>query len=265
MMGSDIRIIKNYLKNFLKEEVHKAGFEKAVIGLSGGVDSVVSTFLAVEALGKKNVLAIVMPYKTSSPQSLVDAEQILDMTGIPNLLIDISLIVDDFRNVDPQMGTLRLGNVMARVRMIILYNFSAKEKALVIGTSNKTEILLGYSTIYGDTACAINPLGDLYKTQVWELAKELGVPEYIISKKPTADLWEGQTDEGELGFLYKDVDKLFLEMIDNGRSDNELFDMGFNKDFVTRVRARIKNNEFKRQLPLIAMIPSELKAPHAAR
>lgn len=264
MMGSDIRIIKNYLKNFLKEEVHKAGFEKAVIGLSGGVDSVVSTFLAVEALGKKNVLAIVMPYKTSSPQSLVDAEQILNLTGIQNLSIDISLIVDDFQNIDPQMSQLRLGNVMARVRMIILYNFSAKEKALVIGTSNKTEILLGYSTIYGDTACAINPLGDLYKTQVWELAKELGVPESIISKKPTADLWEGQTDEGELGFLYKDVDKLLLEMIDNVRNDTELFDLGFDKNFVLSVRTRIRSNKFKRQLPLIAIIPRELKAPPAA-
>jgi NAD+ synthase len=148
---------------------------------------------------------------------------------------------------------------MARVRMIILYDFSAKEKALVVGTSNKTEILLGYATIYGDTACAINPLGDLYKTQVWELAKELGVPENIINKKPTADLWEGQTDEGELGFLYQDVDKLFFEMIDNARSDTELFDLGFDKNFVLGVRTRIRNNKFKRRLPAIAVLPTENK------
>ncbi|MDI6779758.1 MAG: NAD+ synthase [Bacteroidota bacterium] len=252
--------LKAFLVNFLKEQVHKAGFEKVVIGLSGGVDSAVSTFLAVEALGKKNVLAIVMPYKTSSPQSLVDAKQIIDMTGIPNLSIDITPMVDDFQKINSQMDQLRLGNVMARLRMIILYDFSAKEKALVVGTSNKTEILLGYGTIYGDTACAINPLGDLYKTQVWELAKELGVPEYIISKKPTADLWEGQTDEGELGFLYQDVDKLFFEMIDNALTNNELVKLGFDKDFVVNVRNRIRSNEFKRRLPLIAIIPRELRA-----
>ncbi|MBU1422043.1 MAG: NAD(+) synthase, partial [Bacteroidetes bacterium] len=144
-MKPDTKQIRTFLINFLKEQVHKAGFEKVVIGLSGGVDSAVSTLLAVEALGKKNVLAIVMPYKTSSPQSLVDAKQIIDMTGIPNLSIDITPMVDDFQKIDSQIDQLRLGNAMARVRMIILYDFSAKEKALVVGTSNKTEILLGYA------------------------------------------------------------------------------------------------------------------------
>jgi len=259
-MKPDTKQIRTFLINFLKEQVHKTGLEKVVIGLSGGVDSAVSAFLAVEALGKKNVLAIVLPYKTSSPQSLVDAKQIIDMTGIPNLSINITPMVDDFQKIDSQMDQLRLGNVMARVRMIILYDFSAKEKALVVGTSNKTEILLGYATIYGDTACAINPLGDLYKTQVWGLAKELGIPENIISKKPTADLWEGQTDEAELGFLYQDVDKLFFEMIDNALTNNELVKLGFDKDFVVNIRNRIRSNEFKRRLPLIAIIPRELRA-----
>ncbi len=254
-MDLDISHTKNYLKNFLKDQVHKTGFKKVVIGLSGGVDSVVATYLSAEALGRENVLAIMLPYKSSSPQSLTDALQVTNILGIRNLKIDITPMVDGFKNLDTQMDHVRLGNIMARVRMIALYDLSAKEQALVIGTSNKTEMILGYGTLYGDTACAINPLGDLYKTQIWELAKELGVPENIVSKKPTADLWSGQTDEGELGFLYKDVDKLLLEMIDNALTNDELVKLGFDKTFVVNVRTRIRSNEFKRRLPVVALLP----------
>jgi NAD+ synthase len=254
-MGLDISHTKNYLKNFLKDQVHKTGFKKVVIGLSGGVDSVVATYLSAVALGRENVLAVMLPYKSSSPQSLTDALQVTNILGIRNLKIDITPMVDGFKKLDTQMDHVRLGNIMARVRMIALYDLSAKEQALVIGTSNKTEMILGYGTLYGDTACAINPLGDLYKTQVWELAKELGVPENIVSKKPTADLWSGQTDEGELGFLYKDVDKLLLEMIDNALTNDELVKLGFDKTFVVNVRTRIRSNEFKRRLPVVALLP----------
>lgn len=254
-MSLDSSQTKNYLKNFLKDQVHKTGFKKVIIGLSGGVDSAVATYLSVEALGKENVLAVMLPYKSSSPQSLTDALQVTKILGIRHLKIDISPMVDGFKNLDTQMDQVRLGNIMARVRMIALYDLSAKEQALVIGTSNKTEMLLGYGTIYGDTACAINPLGDLYKTQVWDLAKELGIPENIVNKKPTADLWSGQTDEGELGFLYKDVDQLLLEMIDNALTNDELVKLGFDKNFVVNVRTRIRSNEFKRRLPAIAILP----------
>lgn len=258
----DIQSIKSFLVSFLKEQIQKAGFNKAVIGLSGGVDSAVSTFLAIEALGKENVLTIVMPYKTSSPKSLEDAQELIKITGVPSIKVDITPIVDNFQKIEPTMDKIRLGNVMARVRMIILYDFSAKIKALVIGTSNKTEILLGYGTVFGDTACAINPLGDLYKTQVWELAKELSIPQNIITKKPTADLWIGQTDEDELGFSYNDVDKLLVEMIDDAKTDEELIGLGYEKGFIKKVRDRIQSNEFKRTLPLIGILPKDKRLEH---
>jgi NAD+ synthase len=254
-MGIETKSIHSFLVNFLKEQLSKSGFKKAVIGLSGGVDSAVSLFLAVEALGKDNVLAVMMPYKTSSPESIEHAQQIIKQLGVRNILVDITPMAKEFKKLLPDIDRVRLGNVLARLRMITLYDYSAKENALVMGTSNKTEILLGYGTLFGDTACAINPLGDLYKTQVWELAKEIGVPANIVDKTPSADLWAGQTDEDELGFSYNDVDKLFVEMIDNARSDNELFDLGFDKGFVVKVRTRIRTNEFKRRLPVIAVLP----------
>lgn len=252
----DIKEIHKYLVNFLNAEVTKAGFSKAIIGISGGVDSAVSAYLAVEALGKENVFGIILPYKTSSPDNIIDAQLVISKLGIRSRTIDITPMVDEFQKIDPTMSLLRLGNIAARVRMIVLYDLSAKENALVIGTSNKTEILLGYGTLYGDTASAINPLGDLYKTQVWDLARGTGVPENIIRKIPTADLWVGQTDEGELGYLYKDIDKLLVEMIDNQKTDIELVADGFDEEFIKKIRLRISNNEFKRRLPLIAILPA---------
>jgi NAD+ synthase len=246
--------VRSLLVQFVRDQVHHAGFTKAVIGLSGGIDSAVSTFIAAEALGAHNVLAVLMPYRTSSPESLRDAETVVKQTGIRSVTIDITPMVEPLFTSQNITDNLRRGNIMARERMIVLYDLSQKEKGLVIGTSNKTESLLGYGTLFGDTACAINPLGDLYKTHVWELAKELGVPAAIIAKKPTADLWQGQTDEAELGFSYHDVDRLLYCMVDERRTDEELTSAGFAAGFIATVRKKIQSNQFKRLPPVIAKI-----------
>ena len=247
-------IVKKLLIDFVRDEVSNAGFKRGVIGLSGGVDSAVAAYLATEALGKENVLAVMMPYKSSSPDSLADAKLVIEQLGIKSLIVDVSPMVDAYIAGHSEMSNVRKGNVMARQRMIVLYDLSARENGLVIGTSNKTEILLGYGTQYGDTACGINPLGDLYKTQVWQLAETIVVPKKIIEKKPTADLWAGQTDEGELGFSYKLVDQLLYYMIDERRSDAELAERGLEEHFIEKVKRLVQRNQFKRRPPLIAKI-----------
>jgi NAD+ synthase len=247
-------IVRKLLVGFIRDEVTNAGFSKAVIGLSGGVDSAVVAYLATEALGKENVLSVLMPYKTSSPESAADAKQVVEQLGIRHETVEITPIADPLISADGSMDNVRRGNIMARSRMIVLYDRSAREKALVIGTSNKTEIMLGYGTQYGDTACALNPVGDLYKTQIWQLAEALGVPKKIIEKKPTADLWQGQTDEQELGFSYKLVDQLLYFMVDERRTEEELVERGFEKHFIQKVQRLIQRNQFKRVPPLIAKI-----------
>ncbi len=244
--------VRTLLVNFLRDEMTNAGFTKAVIGLSGGVDSALVAFLAVEALGKENVLALLMPYRSSSPTSASDAMLVVKQLGLRHELVEVTPMVDPL--LEPEMDPVRKGNIMARSRMIVLYDRSAREKALVVGTSNKTEILLGYGTQYGDTACALNPVGDLYKTQVWHLAEAVGVPRAIIEKKPTADLWEGQTDEQELGFSYALADRLLFAMVDEQRSDAELEDRGFEKHLIEKVRRLMRRNQFKRLPPIIAKV-----------
>ena len=253
-MFLDSEKIKKHLIEFIRQEFTETEFHKGIVGLSGGVDSALVTYLAVEALGRDNVLALLMPYKTSSPDSIIDAREVVKILGIKSEIIDITPMVDAYIAIAGEISNIRKGNIMARQRMIVLYDISAREKALVIGTSNKTEILLGYGTLYGDTACAINPIGDLYKTQVWQLAEAVGVPQKIIKKQPTADLWSGQTDEGELGFSYREIDRLLYAMINLGESDEKLMSLRYDQKFINKVREMIRRNEFKRRPPRIAKI-----------
>jgi NAD+ synthase len=246
--------VKKMLVDFIRDQIHNAGFSKAIVGLSGGIDSAVSAYLSCEALGKENVFAVLMPYKSSSPDSAADAGLIVKELGIHSEVVEITPMVDPFFASQRITDNIRRGNIMARMRMIVLYDRSLMNNALVVGTSNKTETMLGYGTLFGDMACALNPLGDLYKSQVWQLAEALGVPKKIIEKKPTADLWQNQTDEGELGFLYKDVDRLLYYMIDERRSDAELISMGIEKGFIAEVKKRVTQNQFKRRPPLVAKV-----------
>lgn len=242
------------LTGFIKSEVTRVGYSRAVINLSGGLDSAISCVLAVDALGAQNVLALCLPYRTSSPDSLEHAQLIIDKFKIQSETIDITEMVDPLIKRDPNISNMRKGNIMARARMIALYDQTEVFKGLPIGTSNKTEILLGYSTIWGDMASAINPIGDLYKTQARQLARAINVPAPIIDKAPSADLWGGQTDEGELGFTYEQVDQLLYLMVDQRYSPQECVEAGFDKKFVDTVLNRVRRNQFKRMQPPIAKL-----------
>lgn len=242
------------LTGFIKIEVERAGFSRVVVGLSGGIDSALSAYLAVRALGAENVLALRMPYRTSSPDSMEHAGLMIETTGMQSLTVEITDMVDPLFNKFPDMGNVRRGNVMARQRMIILYDQSVVFNGLVLGTGNKTELLLGYSTLYGDSASALNPIGDLYKTQVRQLARALEIPSVIIEKPPSADLWIGQTDEDELGFTYEKVDRLLYLMVDRRYSLEDCVDAGFERQFVDRVYKRMERYHYKRVLPPIAKI-----------
>ena len=251
---ASMAVVRDLLVRFVRDETSSAGFSKAVLGLSGGVDSAVSAAISADALGAQNTLGLILPYRTGTAQSVAHAEMVARNLGIKTETVDISPMVDAFCDGHDVRDSIRRGNVMARMRMIVLYDRSAREKALVIGTSNKSEMLLGYGTLHGDLASAINPLGDLYKTQIWILARLLEIPEEIVTKAPTADLWEGQTDEGELGFTYREVDALLYAMVDQRRSDKELKAMGFAGEFVAKVRRLVRENQFKRRPPVIAKI-----------
>ena len=247
-------VARQILTNFLRSEVTRAGYQRAVLGLSGGVDSALSFALAVEALGAENVLAVRMPYQSSSADSLEHAQLLIDQFQVPSQTIEITDMVEPLIRRDPQISKHRKGNIMARSRMIVLYDQSEVFKGLVIGTSNKTEILLGYSTLWGDMASALNPIGDLYKTQVRQLSRALEIPSVIVDKAPSADLWVGQTDESELGFTYEDVDKLLYLLVDQRYSQQECVEEGFDAKFVHNVLLRIRRNQFKRMMPPIAKL-----------
>ncbi len=247
-------LARGILVDFLRTEVQRAGFSRGVIGLSGGVDSALACYLAAEALGPENILALRMPHKTSAPESYTHAELVLRATGVRERTIPVTPMADALLDQVPDADSIRRGNVFARLRMILLYDQSAAFQGLVVGTGNKTEILLGYTTLFGDSACALNPLGDLYKTQVRQLARAVGVPEVIVAKPPSADLWVGQTDEGELGFTYEQVDRLLLLLVDGRYSPEACVQEGFPETFVRQVVDQVRRNQFKRVLPPIAKL-----------
>jgi NAD+ synthase len=242
------------LTKFIDTELHRTGLNDLVLGLSGGIDSAVVAYLAAQAIEPARIHACLMPYRTSSEDSLVDARRVIDDLGIDSETVDISPLVDGFEKTAGKVDRLRLGNVMARARMTVLYDRSAAHSALVLGTSNKTELLLGYGTLHGDMASALNPIGDLYKTQLRRLAEHLGVAESIRTKPPSADLWPEQNDEDDLGFSYDEVDRLLALLIDARTSRATAIEAGFSPELIDGVTRRIVRSQFKRTLPVIAKI-----------
>ena len=247
-------LVTEILCRFIRHEIHRAGFRRAVVGLSGGIDSSVVTYLAARSLGPENVLTVTMPYKTSSKASRRDAQAVVDRLGVPTIEVPITEQIDAYFARFPDASQMRLANKCARERMTVLYDQSVVFEGLVLGTSNKSEVLLGYGTHFGDTASAINPVGDLYKTQLRQLAEYLGVPKQILGKTPTADLWIGQTDEGELGFSYAEVDRMLVLMVDRRWRHAELVRVGFDAAFVKRVAEMIRRSHYKRRMPVIAKL-----------
>jgi NAD+ synthase len=250
----DPHLAEALLVDFVRRETRKVGFSRVLIGLSGGVDSATAAALACRALGPRKVSCLLLPYRTSSPDSLRDARLVAKVLGMPTRTIDITPMVDAYFRRQRGATRVRRGNKMARERMAILYDQSMRERGLVLGTSNKTELMLGYGTIHGDMASAINPLGDLYKTQVRVLALHLGVPERIVWKTPSADLWTGQSDEGEIGYPYRDIDRLLALLIDRRASRDEAVRAGFPRRMVDRITARVAGSQYKRRPPVIAKL-----------
>jgi len=251
----DPALVTRILEGFIQDEIGKFGINRAVVALSGGIDSALSCTLAVRALGSDSVLAVLMPYRTSNPASRGDAETLVRQLNIASVLIDISPAVDGITDqLNDKPSDLRRGNVMARTRMTALYDQSESFGGLVVGTSNKTELLLGYGTQHGDMASAVNPIGDLYKTQVRALSEALDIPEAILEKAPSADLWEGQSDEDELGFDYELADQMLYLLIDEQFTDDDLVSDGYDSAIVNNVLHRIETSQFKRRLPVIAKL-----------
>lgn len=253
-MPIDCPFAVKILTAFIREELLKFGYRKGILGLSGGLDSAVCASLAARALGPKNVIGLIMPCGDSSAEDVRDAVRAAKWLNIRHRVIDIAPMVNAYFEKYPSESRVLRGNKMARERMSILYDFSARERALILGTSNKSELLIGYGTIHGDLACAINPMGDLYKTQVRLLARYLKVPLNIQKKLPSAGLWKGQNDEGEIGLTYAELDEILFHLVDERESPKELLARGYGKVKIEKIIAKIKNSGFKRKLPPIAKI-----------
>ena len=258
-LAIDTTVARRVIAGFIQGQLRQAGFDRLVLGLSGGIDSALVAYLVAEAIGPESLLCVLMPYRTSSPASRSDAEMVVADLGCASELVDISPIVDGYFDEaagaeGAEASALRRGNFMARARMAVLYDRSVTWRGLVVGTGNKTESLIGYTTIFGDNACAFNPIGDLYKSQVRQLSLAIGVPESIVRKAPSADLWPGQTDELEGGFTYPLLDRLLFWRVDKRRSTEELAELGFDPTLVERVDRLVAGAEFKRQVPPIAKL-----------
>ena len=263
-LAIDTDVARRVIAGFIRGQLEQAGFERLVLGLSGGIDSGLVAYLVAEAIGAERLLCVLMPYRTSSPASRADAETIVAELGCPSELVDITAMVDGYFGRDGNVGAggaavvdaapLRRGNFMARMRMSVLYDKSVAFGGLVVGTGNKTESLIGYTTLFGDNACAFNPIGDLYKSQIRQLAAAVGVPLQVITKAPSADLWPDQTDEGEGAFSYPLLDRILYWRIDRRRSADELVAMGFERALVERVERLVATSEFKRQVPPVAKL-----------
>jgi NAD+ synthase len=263
-LAIDTDVARRVIAGFIRGQLRQAGFERCVLGLSGGIDSGLVAYLVSEAIGADKLLCVLMPYRTSSPASRADAEAIVADLGCPSELVDITAMVDGYFGRDDESGAggegtrdatpVRRGNFMARMRMAVLYDRSAAFGGLVVGTGNKTESLIGYTTLFGDNACAFNPIGDLYKSQVRQMAAAIGVPKQVIAKAPSADLWPDQTDEDEGAFSYPLLDRILYWRIDRRRSTDELVAMGFERALVERVERLVATSEFKRQVPPVAKL-----------
>ncbi|TMB92278.1 MAG: NAD+ synthase [Chloroflexi bacterium] len=250
----DTGVVAGLLRGFIRDEVHKVGFDSVVVGLSGGVDSSLVTVLAREALGPEHVTAVFMPYRTSDAQSAADARAVSELAGLALEVVDISAQVDAYFEHVPDADRTRRGNKMSRERMSVLYDISMARRALVLGTSNKTELLLGYGTLFGDMASALNPIGDLYKTQVYAMARAFELPQSVLTKAPSADLWVGQSDEEELGITYALVDLILFHLFDERRTREDVVALGFDADVVDDVARRVRTSQYKRRPPVIAKL-----------
>ncbi len=253
----DTGVARRIIGEFIRGHLRQTGFERVILNLSGGLDSALVAFLVAEAIGPEQLLCLLLPYRTSAPASRADAESVVSALGCENKVIDITPIVDGYLEAalgGEEVERVRRGNFAARARMAVMYDQSVPWRGLPAGTGNKTEALLGYTTIFGDNAAAFLPIGDLYKSQVRQLAADMGVPRAILEKPPTADLWPGQTDEDELGMTYADMDRLLYWLVDRRRTHDQLQAMGFQTPAIERVERLIAASEFKRQMPVVAKL-----------